>query len=204
MRAYPPLIEGLAVLALTLPLALGLHLPTLWFLVPVVVIVARRRPSEPYGLTLANPGSAWLHAAMWLAILLPYVVGHYLFGVWWQGSSFNFRWPPQLWRVAIDQVLVVGLPEEMFFRGYLQTQFDRSFGKPLRLFGADYGWGLPLAAALFAACHVFNGGPARLIVFFPGLWYGWLRARTGTIAVPAFYHAVSNVLMMIMLASFSR
>ncbi len=204
MSTYAPLLEALAVLALTLPLALGLHLPTLWFLVPVVVIVATRRRSEPYGLTLTNPGSARLHVAMWLIVFLPYLAGHYLWGVWWQGASFELRWPPQLWRVAIDQVLIVALPEEMFFRGYLQTQFDKTFAKPFRLFGANYGWGLPLAAALFAVCHVFNGGPARLIVFFPGLWYGWLRTRTDTIAVPALYHAASNVLMQIMLSSLTR
>ena len=45
------------------------------------------------------------------------------------------------------------------------------------------------------------GGPARLIVFFPGVLYGWLRARTDTIVVPTLYHAASNVLMQIMLAS---
>jgi len=61
-----------------------------------------------------------------------------------------------------------------------------------------------VAAALFAACHVIYGGPVRLIVFFPGLLYGWLRARTGTILVPTFYHAGSNLLMQVMLASLSR
>jgi len=201
VRTYTPLLEGLALLALTLPFALGLHVPTLWFLTPVMLIVATQRPSEPYGLTLSHPGGAGLHITMCLAVFLPYLVGHYLWATWWQGLSFDLRWPPQLLRSVIDQILIVGLPEEMFFRGYLQTQFDKSLGKPLRLFGVPIGWGLPLAAALFAICHIFNGGPARLIVFFPGLWYGWLRARTGTIAVPALYHAASNVLMHIMLAS---
>lgn len=204
MKRYYPLAEGLALLAVTLPLALGLHVPTLWFLIPVVLIVATQRPSEPYGLTLSKSGGIGLHAAMCGGVFLPYLVGHYLWGAYWQGESFELRLPPQIARTVLDQILIVALPEEMFFRGYLQTQFDKSLGKPFRLLGARCGWGLPLAAALFAVCHIFNGGPARLIVFFPGLWYGWLRARTETLAVPVLYHAASNVLMQVMLGSFTH
>ena len=40
-----------------------------------------------------------------------------------------------------------------------------------------------------------------VIVFFPGVLYGWLRARTGTIAIPTLYHAASNLLMEVMLES---
>jgi membrane protease YdiL (CAAX protease family) len=40
-----------------------------------------------------------------------------------------------------------------------------------------------------------------MIVFFPGLLYGWLRARTDTIIVPTLYHAASNILMKVMIAS---
>lgn len=198
-----PALEGLGLLAVTLPLALGLRVPTLWVLVPVLWIVATHRASEPYGLSLHNPGSASLHLAMCSGVFLPYLLGHYIFGTSWQGHNFELRWPPELPHLILDQVLIVGLPEEMFFRGYLQTQFDKSLGKPYRVLGAKIGWGMPLAAALFAVCHIFHGGPPRLIVFFPGLWYGWLRARTETIAVPALYHAASNVLMQIMLASLS-
>jgi membrane protease YdiL (CAAX protease family) len=201
LRRYRPLAEAVALLAVTFPLAVGLHVPTLWFLTPLALLTLTNRPYETYGLTWARPGSPAFHAAVILVIFPLYLIGHYALAHWWLGAGFHFRWPPEFLQSAVDQVLAIAIPEEFFFRGYFQTECDRVFGKPYRALGADWGVGLPLAAAIFAACHVVFGGPARLIVFFPGLLYGWLRARTATIAVPAAYHAVSNLLMSIMVAS---
>ena len=65
---------------------------------------------------------------------------------------------------------------------------------PHHLFGATWGIGLPLAALLFGLCHLVDGDLTRLRVVFFGFFAGWLRARTETIAVPAAYHGVSNLL----------
>jgi uncharacterized protein len=203
-RRYRPIAEALALLIGTFPLVVGLHLPTLWFVVPFAFITLTKRSFRTYGLSLRRPGGPAFHAAVLAAVFLPYVLGHYLLGHWWSGMSFRLRIPPLFLRAIADQVLLIGLPEEFFFRGYLQTEFDRTCGKPYAFLGARWGRGLPIAAALFAACHVVYGGPSRLIVFFPGLLYGWLRARTDTILVPAFYHAGSNLLMQVMLTSLSR
>jgi len=202
-RRYQPALEGLALLAVTLPLAVGLHLSTLWFVIPLAVVTFTKRPYPEYGLGFDRPGNLRFHILVATLVFIPYAVGHYLLAHWWFGAHFQFQLPSELLRSIFDQVLLIALPEEFFFRGYLQTQFDQVWGRPYRLLGAEVGIGLPLAAALFAACHVLFGGPARLIVFFPGLLYGWLRARTGTIAVPTLYHAFSNLLMQTMLVSLS-
>lgn len=198
---HRPVVEALALLAVTFPFAAGLHISTLWFVIPFVVITWQKRAYETYGLSFERPGSFVFHVTVVAAVFLPYCIGHALFAHWWWGATFHFRLPPSLLWLAVDQVLLIALPEEFFFRGYLQTQLDQAWGTPYRFAGARWGLGVPVAAALFAACHVVYGGPARLIVFFAGLLYGWLRARTGTIAVPTLYHAVSNLLMQIMLAS---
>jgi membrane protease YdiL (CAAX protease family) len=200
---YQPALVGLALLAVTLPLAIGLHLSTLWFVIPLAVITFTKRSYPEYGLGFDRPGSLSFHIVVVTLVFIPYAIGHYLLAHWWLGAHFQFRLPPELLRSTFDQVLLIALPEEFFFRGYLQTQFDQVWGRPYRLLGAEVGVGLPLAAALFAVCHVLFGGPARLIVFFPGVLYGWLRARTGTIAVPTLYHAFSNLLMQTMLVSLS-
>lgn len=201
VRRYQPVIEGLALLAVTLPLAVGLRISTLWFLTPLAVVTFTKRPYADYGLSWANPGSVRFHVAVVVVVFIPYVIGHWAFAHWWYGAAFHFRVPRLFLWSAFDQLLLIALPEEFFFRGYLQTQCDRVWGRPYRFAGAEWGLGLPLAAAAFASCHVLFGGPARLIVFFPGLLFGWLRARTTTIAVPTIYHAVSNLLMQLMLAS---
>jgi membrane protease YdiL (CAAX protease family) len=200
-RRYAPIAEAMALLAVTFPLAVGLHLPTLWLLTPLAVITLTRRAYPMYGLSLQRPGSAAFHAAVISGVFVPYAIGHYALEHWWRGVPFHLRMPPYFLGSVVEQLLLIALPEEFFFRGYLQTQFDRVYGRPYRLLGAQWGVGLPAAALLFAVCHVTYGGAARLIVFFPGLLYGWLRARTDTILVPAVYHAASNLLMQIMLAS---
>ena len=201
VRPYRPIAEALALLAVTFPLAVGLRVPTLWFLVPLAVITFTNRSYAAYGLTWQRPGSITFHTVVILTVFPAYLLGHYAIAHWWWGARFQFRWPPVFAASVVDQVLAIALPEEFFFRGYFQTECDRVFGKPRRVLGAECGPGLPLAAAVFAVCHILYGGPARLIVFFPGLFYGWLRARTATIAVPVAYHAVSNLLMSIMVAS---
>jgi membrane protease YdiL (CAAX protease family) len=201
---YKPMAEALALLLVTFPLAVGLRISTLWFVLPFALVTLAKRPYAEYGLTVENPGSWRFHVAVIIVVFVPYVIGHYLFAHWTAGLGFHFRVPTGFATAAVDQVLLIALPEEFFFRGYFQTQLDRVCGRPHELLGAKWGVGLPVAAALFAACHVVYGGPVRLIVFFPGLLYGWLRARTDTILVPTFYHAGSNLLMQLMLASLSR
>jgi membrane protease YdiL (CAAX protease family) len=43
--------------------------------------------------------------------------------------------------------------------------------------------------------------PWRLATFFPGLLFGWLRARTGGVVAPAVAHALSNLLLLFLEAS---
>ena len=51
-----------------------------------------------------------------------------------------------------------------------------------------------LQAALFALVHfLVEPHPARLAVFFPGLLFGWLRARRGGVGAAIALHAMSNL-----------
>lgn len=202
-RRYQPVVEASVLLAVTFALVVVLRLPTLWFLGPFAVVTFTRRPAATYGLTFEHPGSLGLHATVIVVVYVPYVLGHYAVADRWLRQPFRFGLPPGLTEYTLDQVLTIALPEEFFFRGYLQTQCDRVWGRPYTLLGAKCGLGLPLAAMLFTACRVFNGGPFSLSTLFPSLLYGWLRARTDTIIVPTLYHAASNVLMQIMLESFN-
>jgi uncharacterized protein len=90
--------------------------------------------------------------------------------------------------------VVIALPEEAFFRGYLQTSLDRVWPPRWRVLGADLGPGWLLSAAIFALGHVLTiRHPARLAVFFPALVFGWLRRRTGGVGASVLFHASCNV-----------
>jgi uncharacterized protein len=124
---------------------------------------------------------------------------------------FGFRvWAHWVWHVArpfqlslaaghfgseaLAQLLIVALPEEAFYRGYLQTRFDDAWPGRLRLFGANLGPSVVVTSAIFALGHFATiHDPARLAVFFPSLAFGWLRARTGGVGAPVLFHAMCNL-----------
>ncbi len=125
-------------------------------------------------------------------IFPPFAVGFYF----WHGAAHPFRWnpPPDFASFAAAQLVVVGLPEEVFFRGWMQTRLHDAFA-PRRMLGAWIHPGVfVLQAALFAIVHVFaEPHPARLAVFFPGLVFAWLRGWRGGVGAAIVFHALSNV-----------
>ena len=120
------------------------------------------------------------------------------FKVFW-GSMRHikpFTWvPPESFSdELLGQLLVIALPEEAFYRGYLQTALDEAWPKRKSIFGAQIGWGLLVTSVLFAVGHYITvRDPNRLAVFFPSLVFGWLRARTGGVGAPIAFHAMSNI-----------
>jgi membrane protease YdiL (CAAX protease family) len=115
--------------------------------------------------------------------------------LWWKPpASFSPAPLRPLFDDALGQLFVIALPEEAFYRGYLQSALDDAFRTRLRLFGANVGPSLFVTSALFALGHLateFN--PGRLAVFFPALLFGFLRARTGGIGASVALHAFSNL-----------
>jgi membrane protease YdiL (CAAX protease family) len=124
----------------------------------------------------------------------PFVLG-YLW--WWRPvRAFQLGLPEGAVDLVLGQLLVIALPEEVFFRGFLQSALDdRWSSRRWRLLGAELGPGWLCASALFAVGHVLTiVHPARLAVFFPALLFGWLRARTGGVGASVVLHAACNVL----------
>jgi hypothetical protein len=142
-----------------------------------------------WGYSLALP-----HLPRWLSsILAPYLLL----------PSPELRFPPRLATLVLVQVLVIALPEEMFYRGWMQTSWAASGrGWRVRVLGATLGPGFLCTQVLFAAGHLVVLQPWRLATFFPGLLFGWLRERTGDIAAPVFVHALSNLFLATLEASF--
>lgn len=111
--------------------------------------------------------------------------------------------PPRLALLALTQLLVVALPEEMFYRGWMQTSWSRAGPERwVRVLGADLGRGFVATQALFALGHLVSLQPWRVATFFPGLLFGWARARTGSLAAPVVLHALSNLFLLVLEASF--
>jgi membrane protease YdiL (CAAX protease family) len=101
---------------------------------------------------------------------------------------------------ALYQLLCVGYAEEFFYRGYMQTRLDGLFDpRRFALFGAHFGWSLPITALLFTLGHsLVTLQWWQPFIFFPALVFGWMRARTGNILAAALFHAFANTLMIIL------
>jgi membrane protease YdiL (CAAX protease family) len=143
-------------------------------------------------LRAAGRATAWAFG-LWILIAVPFVLG---FRVYWHvRGAFHWRLPPAIIDDGLGQILVIALPEEAFYRGYLMTALDDAWGTPWRVAGAKLGWGLFASSALFAAGHLLTEpNLQRLAVFFPALLFGWLRARTGGIGAALLFHALCNLL----------
>jgi membrane protease YdiL (CAAX protease family) len=135
---------------------------------------------------------AWALAAL-AVVAVPYFLG------WraWERPALPFSLdlrPRELGSEALGQVFVIALPEEAFYRGYLQSRLDEVWPPARRIAGAAVGPGLLVASAIFAVGHLATvREPARLAVFFPALLFGWIRARTGGIGASVLLHAGCNV-----------
>jgi membrane protease YdiL (CAAX protease family) len=136
-------------------------------------------------------------ALLWVAgfallFFPPFYFGYRYF--WHPRHPFAFRLPGSFVDEIAGQVFVIALPEEAFFRGYLQSALDASWPPRWRVLGADLGYGWIVSAAIFAVGHLLTTpSPARLAVFFPALVFGYLRARTRGIGAGVGFHAACNI-----------
>jgi membrane protease YdiL (CAAX protease family) len=117
----------------------------------------------------------------------------HLAGLTWPLVS---SWPREqlpLW--MLYQFTHVALPEEFFFRGYLQGELVSLFkARGVHAENRSHGTALVLAAGLFAACHaVIWGAPGALLTFFPGLVMGWLYWKSDSLLAPILFHGCANI-----------
>jgi membrane protease YdiL (CAAX protease family) len=114
--------------------------------------------------------------------------------------GLSLSWTTVLW-------LFVGAAfgEEIFFRGYIQSRIDLTWGRPWRLLGFEFGTGLLISSLLFGMVHALNTVDyfhgridfnRRMGVqsIFVGAYYGLLRSCTKSVLAGAVVHGISDVL----------
>lgn len=90
--------------------------------------------------------------------------------------------------------LGIALPEETFYRGYLQTQLETKFVPHRQILGVRIGMGAVITAALFALGHFLGEwDPMRLGPFIPALIFAWQRNATQSIWGAVAFHAGCNL-----------
>ncbi len=98
--------------------------------------------------------------------------------------------------MVASQLIVVALPEELFFRGFVQGRLQERWPPTHRLWGAPVGRAWLVGALLFGLGHyLVTFEPQMLTRVVPGLAFGWMFARTRSILAGTIFHAACNVLM---------
>lgn len=93
------------------------------------------------------------------------------------------------------QFMYVAVAEEIFFRGYFQSnvlslltmsvQKKRAFLEII---------GIIISATVFAISHcLILGSVMPIITFLPGLIFGWLLVKTKSLLTPVLFHGLANV-----------
>ena len=127
----------------------------------------------------------------------PFYVGWRLWAhyVWHSHRHFVLASKPlEMLNDIAGQLVIIALPEEAFYRGYLQTRLDQVWAPRWRVLGADLGPGILATSVIFALGHIATQhDPARLAVFFPSLLFGWMRSRTRGIGAGVAFHAICNI-----------
>jgi membrane protease YdiL (CAAX protease family) len=174
------------------------------------------RPSKPGLRTLA--GALLITWPLFIGGFLLYYgalcPGHIVPAAWtralapmcrhWSGlAGWQLRLPDGFVMLALSQILVVAIPEEAFFRGYLMYRLEQRWPSRRRVWGTAVGWPLVVSSALFALGHfLVDLQPLRLAVFFPALAFGFMRSRSGSVAPGALFHALCNLLSAVLHESF--
>ncbi|MBF0338287.1 MAG: CPBP family intramembrane metalloprotease [Nitrospirae bacterium] len=95
----------------------------------------------------------------------------------------TFVSPPPVYILTL--LMLNALPEELFFRGYLQESLGNGTSSVV------------IVSAMFALCHsgrfLVTGDITQLLTFFPSLMMGWLYLKTSDILPSTLFHLVANL-----------
>ncbi len=174
------------------------------FFFPLVLLLLPFVAARPGDLLarIALPRTGW-RDLVWLAaaIVVLFPPGFFLYHLGWMKASFVVPDLPTIQdslRKALLLALTAAVPEEFFFRGWLQETALARHAKTAFLFVSRKNL---FAAALFGLAHaVAFLNPLAAATFFPSLLFGWLTERSGGSVVPAvILHAVANLVLFVLL-----
>jgi hypothetical protein len=210
---------GLIVLAFPFSRTAAKFVATLGFLyLPEISMRRRGEGFREYGVSLTlQKGELQLTLGLLVLVLPLFVAGYWgfsqllpalpdfaqrLLAPYVGQGHFHFKWPDRFPEWIVDQYFVVALPEEFFYRGYMQARLRDAWPGGRKVLGVRLGPAFWLTAVLFALGHLAIFQVWRLSVFFPALLFGWMRERSGTVLGAALFHAACNLYVRFLEVSF--
>jgi membrane protease YdiL (CAAX protease family) len=173
----------------------------LFLYVPLFLLSRTGTKPEEWGITLRRP---FLSISVFLLVSLlclpGFVLLYWLYRHVWLHVPFRVGLPTDWLLLLVYHLLCVALPEEVFYRGYMQSRLNGAFPRRINLLSAPLGFGWLYTSVLFALGHyVISLRPEALATFLPGLLFGWLRERTGSVVASTAFHALCNATVVLLI-----
>jgi len=184
----------------------GTHISkSAWLIVPGILMTAAFIPTAIKKRRFAEIGSSISQIKHSLAVLgwTCIAVFPVTFFALWLLKHYGLELPPkpvlpqnhQWFCWLIYQFMYVAVAEEVFFRGYLQSNILRLAGTVIAGQYRLQQWtSIVLSAAFFALAHIaVQGHIISVLTFLPGLILGWLFIRTKLLLAPILFHGLANI-----------
>ena len=183
---------------------------SLMFLPLAAMRFVNRRTGEASGAEIVLSGRDAAKGLLMAVVLSPFV----FLGAWiWFSVIQGYVFSPSLERMrqleggvlqfVLTQIILVAMPEEFFYRGYLMTTLRdgllRRFSWSKRKTNAIV---ILVVSMMLAAAHTLEGDLGRLNTFCPALLFGVLRIRSEGILGCILLHAGCNVMMQLVITQF--
>jgi membrane protease YdiL (CAAX protease family) len=143
-------------------------------------------------------------------ILIPYSFGYIGFMHLWaiknqQALAISLTLPPNFLYETLVQIFVVALPEEIFYRGFLQSALLKKWPNKTHHLRFPLGFSIIITNIFFALGHFVNTlEPTRLLTFFPGLIFSYLIYKNKSLISPVLFHTLCNLLGMVLFYSITQ
>jgi membrane protease YdiL (CAAX protease family) len=215
----PLILETILVIIVTIGamkvLGNGSRLVPAWLMIPGILIFAAFLPTAIRREGFRQLGFNINHLTYSLAVLgwTCITVFSLTFCVLWilESFGFNILFQPVLPKGKdwiswfFYQFMYIALAEEVFFRGYIQSNVLRLTVPILSKWPLRGQWiSIGISAAFFAVAHiVIQGHIISALTFFPGLVLGWLFIRTKSLLAPILFHGLANAFYLVISVFFA-
>lgn len=173
---------------------LALITATLLLYTPLWIHFKKREKNHYFDTSFRDYQKSFFWFALVTLALFPLVLIANHFFQSFMGLSYQPATFGRIFERTAFEILVIALPEEFFFRGYMQKRLNEIWPKKWKLMGVSFGLALPVVSFIFAISHsLIQFQWWHIFIFFPSLVFGWLYEKRGTITAPLLFHAACNI-----------
>jgi membrane protease YdiL (CAAX protease family) len=162
--------------------------------IPLLLLFVQKKNPREWGLTLDRFRSSVITALVLSVLCLPtFLLLYHAYQKLWLQIPGHIAFSANWLLLLLYHLACVALPEEIFYRGYMQSRLNEAFPSGVNVLSGRLGVGWLYTTVLFALGHyLIDFRVDTLATFFPGMVFGWMRERTDSVVASTIFHALCN------------